>query len=85
MKEPYETKKEKFIEEVRKERDFPQLGIKPTSLDRLRKAKDWESLDRQAREYHEGMVIVAYVKDKPIPAEVLKDYPDLMKQQEEVK
>jgi len=76
--------KAEFIKAVREGRDFPQLGVKPTPLSTLREAKDYARLDEQAIRYHEGITTTALAEGKPVPAEVLKDYPDLAKVTPEV-
>src|ERR1019366_7614512 len=78
-KEPWEMTKDEFVNDVRNGRDFKQLGVKPTPLDTLRGAKDFESLDRQAASHHNARVTMAVAEGKPVPAEVLKDYPELAK------
>jgi hypothetical protein len=76
-KEPWQMGREEFINAVRKGYDFKQLGVNPTPLSALRAAKDWESLDRQARTQHEAAVTMAHVNQKPIPKDVLRQYPEL--------
>ena len=76
-REPWEMTKEEFVQEVRAGHEFPQLGVKPTPLKTLRVAKDFKGLDQQARQYHEGQTISAFAEGKPVPPEVLKDYPEL--------
>ncbi len=76
-KEPWMMTKAEFVKAVREGQDFPQLGVKPTPLSTLRSAKDYTALDKQAIGYHAGQTTIAVASGKPVPAEVLKDYPDL--------
>lgn len=76
-REPWQMTQDEFVQAVRAGRDFPQAGVNPTPLKTLRGAKDFERLDRQARDHHEGAIYAAAQQRKEIPPAVLADYPQI--------
>jgi len=65
--------RDEFVEQVRAGRDFET----ETPLEALRESGDFETLDAQAKAYHEEQVRQEFADGRMIFQGILRDYPDL--------
>ena len=71
-KEPWEMTREDYLN---KEDEFPELPPRTKLLIR----GGLVNFDRSVGDWHKRFVTKALSEGRPVPAEVLKDYPDLDK------